>query len=51
MTPPHENIIVVRDLAIGYGDRVILHNVNFQVRRGEVFMILGGSGSGKSTLL
>ena len=51
MNPPPENIIVVRDLAIGYGDRVILQNVNFQVRRGEVFMILGGSGSGKSTLM
>jgi len=51
MNLPNENIIVVRDLAIGYGDKVILHNLNFQVRRGEVFMILGGSGSGKSTLL
>jgi phospholipid/cholesterol/gamma-HCH transport system ATP-binding protein len=46
-----ENIITVRDLKIGYGERVILQNVNFQVRRGEVFVILGGSGCGKSTLL
>ena len=51
MNLPPENIIVVRDLTIGYGGKVILQNINFQVRRGEVFMILGGSGSGKSTLL
>jgi phospholipid/cholesterol/gamma-HCH transport system ATP-binding protein len=43
--------ITVRDLKIGYGEKVILQNVNFQVRRGEVFVILGGSGCGKSTLL
>jgi phospholipid/cholesterol/gamma-HCH transport system ATP-binding protein len=51
MTNPSESIIAVRNLKIGYGGKVILQNVNFQVRRGEVFMILGGSGSGKSTLL
>jgi len=43
--------ITVKDLTIGYGEKVILRNVNFQVRRGEVFVILGASGSGKSTLL
>jgi phospholipid/cholesterol/gamma-HCH transport system ATP-binding protein len=44
-------IITVRDLKVGYGDNVILQNINFEVREGEVFVILGGSGSGKSTLL
>src|SRR5208337_1674624 len=43
--------ITVRDLKIGYGEKIILQNVNFQVRHGEVFVILGGSGCGKSTLL
>jgi len=43
--------ITVRNLKIGYGEKVILQNVNFQVRHGEVFVILGGSGCGKSTLL
>ncbi|HTB83709.1 MAG TPA: ATP-binding cassette domain-containing protein [Candidatus Sulfotelmatobacter sp.] len=41
----------MRNLKIGYGEKMILQNVNFQVRRGEVFVILGGSGCGKSTLL
>jgi phospholipid/cholesterol/gamma-HCH transport system ATP-binding protein len=44
-------IIRVRGLTAGYGDVVLLDNVSFDVRRGEVFVILGGSGSGKSTLL
>lgn len=45
------DIITVQNLKIGYGDKVILQNLNFSVRRGEVFIILGGSGCGKSTLL
>lgn len=44
-------VIAVKDLAAAYGDRQILHNVNFEVRRGEVFVIVGSSGCGKSTLL
>jgi len=44
-------IISVRNLKIGYGEKVILERVNFQVRQGEVFVILGASGCGKSTLL
>jgi len=44
-------IIRVEDLTAGYEDRTILEHVSFDVRRGEVFVILGGSGCGKSTLL
>ncbi|MGH8800833.1 MAG: ABC transporter ATP-binding protein [Casimicrobiaceae bacterium] len=44
-------IIRVRDVAAGYGETTILEHVSFDVRRGEIFVILGGSGSGKSTLL
>ncbi|MDR0927380.1 MAG: ATP-binding cassette domain-containing protein [Ignavibacteria bacterium] len=45
------DIITVRDLKVQYGDRVILENVNFDIKRGEIFVIVGGSGCGKSTLL
>jgi phospholipid/cholesterol/gamma-HCH transport system ATP-binding protein len=51
MNGTNEIIIAVRSLKVGYGENVILQNINFQVRQGEVFVILGGSGSGKSTLL
>jgi len=44
-------IIRVENLSAGYDDRMILEHVSFDVRRGEVFVILGGSGCGKSTLL
>jgi phospholipid/cholesterol/gamma-HCH transport system ATP-binding protein len=48
---PGEPIIRVEGLTAGYEGRTILENVTFDVRRGEVFVILGGSGCGKSTLL
>src|SRR5262249_4118132 len=43
--------ITIRDLAVRYGDYVVMHDVSFTVRRADVFAIMGGSGSGKSTLL
>ena len=47
----NEVIIQVKDLTGGYDDTVILKDITFDVRTGEVFIILGGSGCGKSTLL
>src|SRR5437870_10683525 len=44
-------VIEVEGLTLGYGDTVVLENLDFTARRGDVFAILGGSGSGKSTLL
>ncbi len=46
-----ENAIDVRGLECRQGDRVILREVTFSVRRGELFFVVGGSGCGKSTLL
>jgi phospholipid/cholesterol/gamma-HCH transport system ATP-binding protein len=43
--------ISVRNLRVKYGEREILHGINFEVPAGQTMVILGGSGSGKSTLL
>src|SRR5215472_11929049 len=43
--------ITVRNLDMAYGDFVIQHDLNFSIRRGDIFIIMGGSGCGKSTLL
>jgi len=43
--------IVVRDLTMAYGSFVLMRDLNFVVRRGDIFVIMGGSGCGKSTLL
>jgi phospholipid/cholesterol/gamma-HCH transport system ATP-binding protein len=51
MPSDSDPIIAVRGLTAAYGGNVILQDITFSVRRGEIFVILGGSGCGKSTLL
>jgi phospholipid/cholesterol/gamma-HCH transport system ATP-binding protein len=43
--------ITVHNLDMAYGSFVIQHDLNFTIRRGDIFIIMGGSGCGKSTLL
>jgi phospholipid/cholesterol/gamma-HCH transport system ATP-binding protein len=44
-------VISIEDLAIGYGPQPVQTGIDADIRRGEIFAVVGDSGSGKSTLL
>jgi len=44
-------LIELRDVTVGYGDRVILERVNLTLQRGKVLALIGTSGGGKTTIL
>jgi phospholipid/cholesterol/gamma-HCH transport system ATP-binding protein len=43
--------ITVQNVTMAYGDFLIQRDLNFAVKPGEIFIIMGGSGCGKSTVL
>ncbi len=43
--------IQVKNLDLSYGDFPVMRNLNFSVKKGEIFIVMGHSGCGKSTLL
>lgn len=44
-------IIRLNNIHVQYGKRIILHELNWKIERGEKWALLGPNGSGKSTLL
>jgi len=46
-----ETLLELRDVDFGYGDRLILSNLNLRFKRGQVVAVMGGSGCGKTTVL
>jgi phospholipid/cholesterol/gamma-HCH transport system ATP-binding protein len=43
--------ITVQDFTMGYGDFVLMRDLNFTIDHGDIFIVMGGSGCGKSTLM
>lgn len=43
--------IRAENLTVAYGSNVLMKDVDFEINKGDVFIIMGGSGSGKSSLL
>ena len=48
MTNP---FIEVRNFSIGYGARPVQNDLNFSIKKNDIFFVVGGSGCGKTTLL
>ena len=44
-------LVELRDVSCGYGDRVILQDVNLRLPRGKILALIGTSGGGKTTVL
>ena len=40
------NLLEVRSLSCGYGDRPVLHEVSFALAEGQCLVVLGPNGSG-----
>jgi len=51
MSDPDAPIVRIEGLCKWYGELEVLKNIDLEVKRGEVVVIIGASGSGKSTLL
>ncbi|MBM4274545.1 MAG: lipid A export permease/ATP-binding protein MsbA [Deltaproteobacteria bacterium] len=48
---PLSRNIAYQEVFFSYGDRPVLQDINFTVRRGELVALVGPSGAGKTTLL
>ena len=45
------NLIETHDLAIGYGNKVLVQNIHFCLKEKQICCLLGANGAGKSTFL
>lgn len=47
----NEDIVSIKDFELSFGDKKIIHGLNFSVKKGEIFGFLGSNGSGKTTTI
>ncbi|HYH56770.1 MAG TPA: ATP-binding cassette domain-containing protein [Anseongella sp.] len=48
---PFRHAVLMRNVSVSYGDTAVLKNINWEVKRGERWVLSGPNGAGKSTLL
>ena len=46
-----KNLISIKDFELSFGSKKIIHGLNFEVKKGEIFGFLGSNGSGKTTTI
>ena len=46
-----ERVLVLEELSVGYGENILLKDINLVLRKGEKTALLGPNGAGKTTLL
>lgn len=46
-----DRVLIMEELSIGYGEKVLAQGINITLRRGEKAALLGANGTGKTTLL
>lgn len=46
-----KNIVEVRNFKMAFGGKVVISDLSFEVKEGEIFGLLGANGSGKTTTL
>jgi len=46
-----ETVLSVRDVTVGFGEKIVLEHLSLDVYRGEILGFVGASGTGKSVLL
>ena len=46
-----KNVISIKDFELSFGSKKIIHGLNFEVKKGEIFGFLGSNGSGKTTTI
>lgn len=51
MSNESAHTVTVRNLSHSFGENRVLQEVNFEIRKGEIFGLLGPSGAGKTTLI